>query len=641
MTMFLAPYTAIADIDGSPLDAGFLFFGEYGKDPELFPVEVFWDADFSVPATQPIRTRNGYPVRNGSPTKVYLKTAQHSIVIKNRNSAFILVDFKNKGWDASFVVDGDKNQHQINEDQTALNNKFLKFKQSEAGAVEVDLSVRAKTQQYLTDYTIAQDAFAVKRNNSTYLQIPNGQYNIDGALPLNGSHLIEGQGDQTILKFAGAGNGIVYSSGSKFDDHAHRIIRNIRIQGDNTKSGIVDAKDGTTVGYKVVATGHFGEVEGVTFEGHAVGHLVQQNYTSRESYNYYRSNKVGLHLNGITSYRIESIYARYNSDAAILITGDIQNLTIDGGAIEGNRGRGIWAKDLSVANTRASININDLYMEVDGDYAAGIPAVDIQEVDNMTIAVRSGVFWLNTASGITSGVYKWGQNVSFDGTSLAGYHYAKNMSIINRGVVEVGRFNTCDSEAASRLHGLVEPVLMHKFEPREVRNALIGTPFLRGKPSSAIPFSNTAATAYPYTNAYSGGISVAEDTASDYGDGSFQSLTIPAAGNFNSNYVELTNYDSAVNPYYIFCFMLKPAQDMEIGFTQAGAQTQYTGYFKLKAGVTYKLVMTGNNTAAAINRLRMFSLESTSKTVSFKPIIKATFKNRDDCIGFINRHCLS
>ena len=81
MTMFLAPYTAIADIDGSPLDAGFLFFGEYGKDPELFPVEVFWDADFTVPAAQPIRTRNGYPVRNGSPTKVYLKTAQHSIVI--------------------------------------------------------------------------------------------------------------------------------------------------------------------------------------------------------------------------------------------------------------------------------------------------------------------------------------------------------------------------------------------------------------------------------------------------------------------------------------------------------------------------------------------------------------------------------
>ncbi|MFV5381771.1 hypothetical protein [Acinetobacter towneri] len=115
MTMFLAPYTAIADIDGSPLDAGFLFFGEYGKDPELFPVEVFWDADFTVPAAQPIRTRNGYPVRNGSPTKVYLKTARHSIAIKNRNSAFILMDFFNKGWDASFVTYNSQTQQKIND----------------------------------------------------------------------------------------------------------------------------------------------------------------------------------------------------------------------------------------------------------------------------------------------------------------------------------------------------------------------------------------------------------------------------------------------------------------------------------------------------------------------------------------------
>src|SRR5690606_27254354 len=59
-----------------------------------------------------------------SPTKVYLKTAQHSIVIKNRNSAFILVDFKNKGWDASFVVDGDKTQEEINAEQKAQNNNF-------------------------------------------------------------------------------------------------------------------------------------------------------------------------------------------------------------------------------------------------------------------------------------------------------------------------------------------------------------------------------------------------------------------------------------------------------------------------------------------------------------------------------------
>src|SRR5690606_30155982 len=110
MTMFLAPYTAIADIDGSPLDAGFIFFGAYGKDPESFPIPIYWDADFTIPAAQPIRTRNGYPIRNDSPCKIYLKQAEHSLVIKNKNLSAVLVEMNNKGISSSLLVrpNGDK-----------------------------------------------------------------------------------------------------------------------------------------------------------------------------------------------------------------------------------------------------------------------------------------------------------------------------------------------------------------------------------------------------------------------------------------------------------------------------------------------------------------------------------------------------
>lgn len=144
MTMFLAPYTAIADIDGSPLDAGFLYLGEYGKDPASYPVDVYWDAEFTVPAAQPIRTRNGYPVRNGSPAKVYLKTAQHSIAIKNRKGAFVLVDFYNKGWDASFVIDASgKTQQELN-DNLSFNYSVLNrsIKRSLYSKVQESVSLR-------------------------------------------------------------------------------------------------------------------------------------------------------------------------------------------------------------------------------------------------------------------------------------------------------------------------------------------------------------------------------------------------------------------------------------------------------------------------------------------------------------------
>src|SRR5690606_27465826 len=109
MTMFLAPYTAIADIDGSPLDAGFIFFGEYGKDPESFPIPIYWDADFTIPAAQPIRTRNGYPIRNDSPCKIYLKQAEHSLVIKNKNLSAVLVEMNNKGILSSMLMRPDGN----------------------------------------------------------------------------------------------------------------------------------------------------------------------------------------------------------------------------------------------------------------------------------------------------------------------------------------------------------------------------------------------------------------------------------------------------------------------------------------------------------------------------------------------------
>ncbi|ENX08886.1 hypothetical protein [Acinetobacter variabilis] len=206
MTMFLAPYTAIADIDGSPLDAGFLFFGEYGKDPELFPVEVFWDADFTVPATHPIRTRNGYPVRNGSPTKVYLKTAQHSIAIKNRNGAFILVDFFNKGWDASFVVYKDKNLQGVLEHQENLNAAQAERNKDQINARDWGILPTNSPELNSSNWFKLNNAFPER--GALDIFVPAGEYNFSEGFYITRPHQIRGigQGEQckTIFNFAGA-----------------------------------------------------------------------------------------------------------------------------------------------------------------------------------------------------------------------------------------------------------------------------------------------------------------------------------------------------------------------------------------------------------------------------------------------------
>jgi len=49
------------DINGKPLDEGYVWIGAANQDPVTNPINVFWDDGLTVVATQPIRARGGYP----------------------------------------------------------------------------------------------------------------------------------------------------------------------------------------------------------------------------------------------------------------------------------------------------------------------------------------------------------------------------------------------------------------------------------------------------------------------------------------------------------------------------------------------------------------------------------------------------
>lgn len=83
-----APFPILTDIDGSPLDAGYVYIGQANLDPVAFPKSVYWDASLITPAAQPIRTTGGYPVRNGSPARIYTD-GDYSIRINNKNGTLV------------------------------------------------------------------------------------------------------------------------------------------------------------------------------------------------------------------------------------------------------------------------------------------------------------------------------------------------------------------------------------------------------------------------------------------------------------------------------------------------------------------------------------------------------------------------
>ena len=83
-----SPYPIFTVVDGNPLEDGFIYIGATNLDPQSNPVAVFWDAALTIPAVQPIRTSGGYPVRSGTPARIYVN-GNCSITVRNKNGSFI------------------------------------------------------------------------------------------------------------------------------------------------------------------------------------------------------------------------------------------------------------------------------------------------------------------------------------------------------------------------------------------------------------------------------------------------------------------------------------------------------------------------------------------------------------------------
>ena len=103
LTQLAPPYPIFTDKSGSPLDAGYLYFGEVNKNPETNPIQVYYDSAFTQPAAQPLRTSNGYVMRNGSPALIYAGS-QFSVTIRDKNNALVIYSPVGYGVDPTAIT---------------------------------------------------------------------------------------------------------------------------------------------------------------------------------------------------------------------------------------------------------------------------------------------------------------------------------------------------------------------------------------------------------------------------------------------------------------------------------------------------------------------------------------------------------
>jgi hypothetical protein len=83
------PFTTYTDLNGEPLEAGYIYIGTSGLEPSTNPINVYWDQAQLYPAAQPIRTIAGSPSRDGSPAVLYIESAAYSIKVEDKNNNLV------------------------------------------------------------------------------------------------------------------------------------------------------------------------------------------------------------------------------------------------------------------------------------------------------------------------------------------------------------------------------------------------------------------------------------------------------------------------------------------------------------------------------------------------------------------------
>jgi len=159
LTQVTGPYPIFTDLDGTPLDDGYLYIGEVNDDPEQNPIQVFWDANLTIQASQPIRTNNGYAYRNGTPALIYTAGA-FSITIRNKREEFVLYSPVGYGFDPAAVS------------ASVVQNDFTGDGVTVAFTLSASPSTKLATSVFINGVYQEKDSYSVSGNTLTFTVAP-------------------------------------------------------------------------------------------------------------------------------------------------------------------------------------------------------------------------------------------------------------------------------------------------------------------------------------------------------------------------------------------------------------------------------------------------------------------------------------
>jgi len=201
------PYPIFTDVDGQPLESGFIYIGQVNQNPVTNPLSVYWDKELTIPASQPIRTSGGYPVRSGTPARVYVNS-DYSITVKNKNGSQIYTapSCTDKFSD---VVLSSISSSGINNTQTGtgatprtVQNKFTEVVSVwdfMSDAQKADVAAGTALVDTLDAFNKAKESFPTTFDNTYYqqggtIEVPPGKYYLSDTFKIDRNIVLRGQG---------------------------------------------------------------------------------------------------------------------------------------------------------------------------------------------------------------------------------------------------------------------------------------------------------------------------------------------------------------------------------------------------------------------------------------------------------------
>jgi hypothetical protein len=95
MSVIINPIEQYFDLNGNPLENGYLYFGEVYGNPQTDPVMVYFDPEFTIPAAQPVRTVNGYPVRSGTASGLFAPQDVSITILNSKREQVLYIESSN------------------------------------------------------------------------------------------------------------------------------------------------------------------------------------------------------------------------------------------------------------------------------------------------------------------------------------------------------------------------------------------------------------------------------------------------------------------------------------------------------------------------------------------------------------------